>query len=413
MNNNLLTIAAAGSGKTTYLIDEALNKDSSKKILITTYTEANEKEIRKKIIKKKGYIPSNITVQTWFSFLLQHGVRPFQGSINSILFNSDIKGMILVNQKSGVKYQGKFGSVIYKEDTEFEKHYFTKSWKIYSDKISKFAVTCDDASNGNVIDRISKIYSHILVDEVQDLAGYDLEILKFLFKTKTFIFLVGDPRQVTYLTHIESKYKKYRDGRIKDFVSNELGKKVVCEIDENTLKVSHRNNKAICDFSVKLFPEFPKIEPCNCETCRNYSIEHEGVFIIKTANIEEYIEKFKPIQLRWSRNIEVSNKTNVYNFGESKGLTFNRVLLYPTSNMIEWIKDNNYNFTKFVRGKEKKLEGVKDKFYVAITRAKYSVAIVFDYDETKEYDEIIKYNENQPTNILPNRRRKSQNRDPF
>lgn len=391
MNNNSLFIAAAGSGKTTYLIEEALREDSSKKLLITTYTEANESEIRKKIIKKKGYIPSNITIQTWFSFLLQHGVRPFQGFLNDTLFHQDIKGMILVNEPSGIKFIGKFGPVQFKEDTNFKEHYFTKNWKFYSDKISKFINKCNSVSNGSIIDRISKIYDHIFVDEVQDLAGYDLEILKLLFKTDTSIFLVGDPRQVTYLTHLESKYKKYRDGKIKDFVLNELGKKVVCDVDEEKLNESHRNNKTICDFSAKLFTEFPKIEPCTCEACRNYSVENEGIFIIKPTDVDEYICKYKPIQLRWNNKKKVSEKIKVYNFGESKGLTFDRVLIYPTSNMIEWIKDNNYKFTKVIKGKEIKLKGVKEKFYVAITRARYSVAIVYNYKDNEVVSDTQKF----------------------
>jgi len=53
MNNNKLIIAAAGSGKTTYLIEQAL-KVKEENALITTYTEANEEEIRKKFIEKKG-----------------------------------------------------------------------------------------------------------------------------------------------------------------------------------------------------------------------------------------------------------------------------------------------------------------------------------------------------------------------
>lgn len=96
--NNRLLIAAAGSGKTTFLVDEAL-KQKEGKILITTYTQANEEEIRKKIIEKNKVIPENITVQTWFSFLLKHGVRPFQG----VLFEKKIKGLILVNSQSGLK----------------------------------------------------------------------------------------------------------------------------------------------------------------------------------------------------------------------------------------------------------------------------------------------------------------------
>lgn len=46
MSNNKLTIAAAGSGKTTYLIKEALNSRDGR-VIITTYTIANEAEIKK------------------------------------------------------------------------------------------------------------------------------------------------------------------------------------------------------------------------------------------------------------------------------------------------------------------------------------------------------------------------------
>jgi ATP-dependent DNA helicase UvrD/PcrA len=79
-------IAAAGSGKTTFLVKEALGVED-KNVLITTYTEANEAEIKKNIIEEtKGYVPKNITIQTWFSFLLQHGVRPYQSAMNEELW---------------------------------------------------------------------------------------------------------------------------------------------------------------------------------------------------------------------------------------------------------------------------------------------------------------------------------------
>lgn len=102
MSKNRLMIAAAGSGKTTFLVKEALSvKD--KNVLITTYTEANEAEIRKIIVQEtKGYIPENITIQTWFSFLLQHGVRPYQSIMNNELHEKKI-GFHLTEEKSGCK----------------------------------------------------------------------------------------------------------------------------------------------------------------------------------------------------------------------------------------------------------------------------------------------------------------------
>ena len=194
------------------------------------------------------------------------------------------------------------------------------------------------------------------------------------------IFLFGDPRQITYLTHHERKYSKYKDGKIENFIKNELGKKLICEIDNTTLNVSHRNNKEICDFSYKLYSSFPPIHPCSCQECRNYTVEHEGVFLIKENQVKDYINRFNPVILRWDKRVKTENGV-IYNMGESKGKTFDRVLIYPTNEMIKWIENNNKSLKN----------GTRAKFYVAITRARYSVAIIYDYDEAIEYDGLIKY----------------------
>ena len=201
---NRLIIAAAGSGKTTYLVKEALKQQDN--VLITTYTIANELEIRKKFLEINGCVPHNVTIQTWYSFLLQHGVRPFQG----VILNDKINGLILVNSKSGVKYFGKRGPVYYGEE-EYRKFYFSDNMKIYSDKISKFVCRCEEKTGGKVSKRIGRIYSKIYIDEVQDLAGYDLEIIKYLLAIESDVIMVGDPRQVTYHTHNEAKYKNIKN----------------------------------------------------------------------------------------------------------------------------------------------------------------------------------------------------------
>lgn len=78
---NRLILAAAGSGKTQYIINEAI-KITDAKVLITTYTISNTDEIKKRLIRTcGGSIPGNIVVQTWFSFLLQHGIKPFSPSL--------------------------------------------------------------------------------------------------------------------------------------------------------------------------------------------------------------------------------------------------------------------------------------------------------------------------------------------
>lgn len=368
LTNNKLIIAAAGSGKTTFLVEKAL-KQKDGKVLITTYTQANEAEIRKKIIEKNKCIPENVTVQTWFSFLLQHGVRPFQG----VLFKKKIKGLILVNSQSGLKGYNKFKQPIYfSEEKDFEKHYFSNSLKIYSDKLSKFVFRCNEKSNGNVIDRISRIYSHIFIDEIQDLAGYDLELLKLFFNCNSAIQLVGDPRQGTYSTNSAPKNKQFKKAQIVNFFSDKIEN---LEKDDTSLMTNYRCNKPICDLSNKLFPDFQATTSGN-----NIETEHSGVFFIKEQDIEIYLQKFKPLQLRDSKRTKVNEKYSVMNFGEAKELSFDRVLIYPTKPFLEWLKDNNSELADTSRS----------KLYVALTRARHSVAIINNKENLNS--EINHYN---------------------
>lgn len=379
---NKYIIAAAGAGKTTYLVNEAL-KEPGKKILITTYTESNEEEIRRKFLKLNNSIPINVTIQSWYSFLLKDWVKPFQGSFNELLFNYEIRGMLLVNSASGVKYSfekyGKKINVLYSEKDDFLKHYFTSTGKIYSDKISKFSHTANSKTNSAILNRLSLLYDKIYIDEVQDLAGYDLELIKLLFKSKIETELVGDPRQVTYLTHNPDKHRKYTEGNLKNYLLDNCKSLIKDNINETLLNKSHRNNKLICDYSSKLYPTFKITEPCDC--CNNGKTEHTGIFIIKKNDVIKYLEKYNPVQLKWDSRVFINDSYSSMNLGESKGRTYERVIIYPTQGMINWIKNNQSNLEPSTRA----------KFYVGLTRARYSVAIVYDYDNN-DVPDCVKYN---------------------
>lgn len=385
MRNNKLIIAAAGSGKTTYLVRRALDIPSER-VLITTYTEANEGEIRRTIIRLRGYIPANITIQTWFAFLLQHGVRPFQSALDESIHETEI-GFCLSSKKSAQKCgaDGKplvlNGKPIYWGEADFRKFYFTNSFRIHSDKISKFVFTCNSVTKGDVVNRIARVFDYVLIDEVQDLAGYDLELLKLLFQSDSEVLLVGDPRQVTYLTHHSAKHKKYANGNIRGFVEDQLGRNTTCVVDETTLISSHRNNQTICDFSNKLYPTLPASQPCTCDGCRSKASFHEGIFWIAKEEVEEYLHLFQPTQLRWNLKTACSDGCSVMNFGEAKGLSLDRVVIYPTREMKEWILDHDHPLKEETRA----------KLYVAITRARHSVAFVLEAEETGPLEDLCRY----------------------
>lgn len=363
-------IAVAGSGKTSYLVSEAL-KVENENVLLLTFTDSNCDEIKQKIIKKKKFMPSNVFVKTWFSFLLQHGVRPYQSVLDSSLDLIKV-GFFL--------YQGK--SAQYSAEDDVMRHYFTKDMKIYSDKISKFVYKSDQLSFGEVMIRLVRIYPNIFIDEVQDLAGWDLDLLKLLFDGNSRILLVGDPRQAIYDTNDSPKYRKYKGSGIQRFIEEKCVKGS-CLIDVGTLANSHRNNAQICNFSSKLYPELPQANPCDCVECRVHKDSHEGIFLVRKSDIKEYLEEFtETIQLRLNIIIkDVIQNYPAINFGLSKGLSFERVLIYPTVDMQKWIIDHNHDLTSTTRA----------QLYVGITRARYSVGIVYDYDNTLEIEGIKKY----------------------
>ena len=346
MSKNRLITAAAGSGKTTFLVKEAL-KHRTENVLITTYTQANETEIKKKIIDINGCIPENVTILTWFTFLIQHGAKPFQEP----LYSKEIKGLQLVNYQVDR----------YARKENVARYYFNSSNRFYSDKLASFVVECNIGSSGAVIDRISRIYSHVYVDEIQDLAGYDLDIIKLLFESKSDVLLIGDPRQVVYLTHLETRNKKYR-GKIEEYLRYEC-KKIKPEIDTESLNVTFRNNPAICSFSEKLFSDYGSII-----SNQTITTEHDGIYFVRKPHVNAYLEHFRPTQLRWDNRTHIDSKFPVHNMGESKGMEFNRVIIYPTKDITAWLKDNTASLS----------DGARAKFYVAITRAKYSVAIICD-----------------------------------
>ena len=401
-------IAAAGSGKTQFIVNRALEilkNNPSSRILITTYTINNREEIRERFLMLNNkFIPENVSIQTWFSFLLQHGAKPYKYDVLGQDF--DIRGIFFVNERSGKKctkvdpITNKEYPIYWGEKENINKYYFTKDNKIYTDKLSQFVFRCNEKSNRLLISRLSEIYTHIFVDEVQDLAGYDLDLLKLLLESGIKILMVGDPRQVVYKTHYEAKNKSYKDGKIKEFIEAKCNKKKkeICEIDEKTLNNSHRNCQEICDFASSLYRELKKTEPCNdCNPSCHLPNKHSGIFLVKKLDVKNYLETQKQvIQLRNNKNVKTEESHPTFNFGESKGKTFDRVLIYPTKPIVKFLKDWELQKTVQEKGKTeiKNAFSISD-FYVALTRARYSVGIVLDYKEEDVFIEGVqkwKYN---------------------
>ncbi len=250
-------------------------------------------------------------------------------------------------------------SVPYIPEAKTSAHYFLDGRRIYSDKIAKFICECDSRSGGAIMRRLKQRFSHIIIDEIQDMAGYDLELLELMLKSGIPVTFVGDHRQATFATNNAAKNKAFGGPAIiKKF---ELWKKaglVTIEYECHT----HRCNQTIANLGDSFFPTEPKTISRN-----DVLTGHDGVFLVANATVDEYVKRFSPQVLRYSAKSNC-DPHEALNFGESKGLTFERVLIYPHGLARSWLAS----------GKIHHVEKSAAKMYVAVTRARYSVAFVYD-----------------------------------
>jgi DNA helicase II / ATP-dependent DNA helicase PcrA len=201
-DKNTVVVASAGSGKTTYLVKAAIDA-YQEKVLILTYTNENLRQIKDYLIMKCGYVPPHITIQSWFSFLLQDGVRPYQSVMNnrkrvkSIFYYENI---LTAEQRDRLRYIPE----------DLDNHYFTNDNIIYVSKVSKFACRCNEKSGNEIITRLEHIYSFILIDEAQDLEGWDYDLVGYLLNSSIKILLIGDPRQKILDTYHDKKNNQYK-----------------------------------------------------------------------------------------------------------------------------------------------------------------------------------------------------------
>lgn len=342
---NQIIIACAGSGKTTRLVAEALaNRD--RRIAVITYTNNNKREILKRFGERNSGIPKHVDVMTWFEFLLRECARPYQRSKYS---TKRIESLLFVNQKS----------VPYVAEANTEPYYFASGDLIYSDKIAQFVVECEKKSSRAVTKRLGEMYADVFIDEFQDLAGWDLEVVQMLMQSELGVTLVGDPRQHIYSTNQSSKNKQYLGINLVKRVQH-WQKNALCSLEY--MSATRRCSSAICEFSNALWPG---MEPMT--SLRHDKTNHSGVFLVNEHVVASYMKAYSPQVLRYDKRAKTFGYEAV-NFGLAKGLEFGRVLIVPTMPIKQYLQTGDIS----------KLARSREKLHVAVTRAFDSVAFVFN-----------------------------------
>lgn len=341
--------AAAGSGKTTKLAELALDVPE-KRILFTTYTDENTEEIGAALLRMKGLPPRNIDLMPWFTFLLRHCVKPFLWHAG---FDLDfVSGVLLASSQSAQR-----------TSKDSLKHYISPNGKVYTDKLSELALRINERTHDAVLERIGDIYDCCFIDEAQDLSGYDLELIDNMLKFGIRLTMAADQRQSTYHTNNSSKNKKYRELGLSHFLKDR-GLTDLCKIDNQSLSGCHRCNQQILDIANKLYPDFPTANSVRSE--REEDVALPPVHIVLSEDVERYVETWRPAILRSDAKTQVPEEYSPQNFGASKGRTYDRVLIYPTGPIQKWLNNQQEELKPQTRA----------KFYVALTRARYSVGFI-------------------------------------
>lgn len=119
-----------------------------------------------------------VIFKSWYSTLLSEFIKPYQCSLK--LKEKRYK------QEFPVTFPENFVNSIAFYDTEAPpkwynqthvQYYVNKRGDVVPDRTSHLAWLCNEHSSGKVIRRIQEIYSHIFIDELQDYAGWDLEVI--------------------------------------------------------------------------------------------------------------------------------------------------------------------------------------------------------------------------------------------
>ena len=339
MSRNLAIIAAAGARKTQAIIDRALAA-APQRVLITTYTNENLRQLERRIIETEGAVPEHIHLMGWFTFLLSQGIRPYQASV--LDKTGIVRGLNFIHERPP-----------FAKATELVYH-LDRHGDVWRDAASHLMVQANKRSGTAVVRRLEGIYDHIFVDEVQDLVGWDLEVLDLLFGAELDVTVVGDPRQHLFATNNGTKNAKYRGSGMLDWLA---ARTRICEREDR--HESYRCNQDICDFASALFPRYPPMVSKHQELTG-----HDGIHTINRFEVLTYAEQHRPQALRYDKRAKTQGLVAM-NFGISKGSTFDRVLIFPTKPMLEYL--DHKDPTKLKR---------PESLYVAVTRARFSVTFV-------------------------------------
>lgn len=375
--NNEVVFAAAGNGKTYSICKQAKNAVNSGNncILLISYTNEGvrclENEYRK---QNYGVLNDRVVVKSWYSFLLSEFIKPYQCllKLKEKHYNYEYPVTLPENHVTSIAfYESELPPRCFNQT--HVQYFVNRSGDVVPDRTSCLAILCNEHSCGKAVARLEGIYSHVFIDELQDYAGWDLEIIKLLLESQLQVLCVGDYKQATYRTNNSQKNSQYRDEKIRDYFVM-LERKHLCSI--SYANTTRRFNQEICDFINTIHADEDTVispEPIVEQETQPGNV---GVYLVDLKYLNKYCDYYHPVILRYDKKakIDFQHECDVFNYGGAKGTTYERTIIIPVSTTLPFIKEQKHISS----------DQTRSKFYVACTRAKHSVVIAMD--KPKESD---------------------------
>ncbi|MFW0178306.1 AAA family ATPase [Rothia sp. P7208] len=348
---HLLFHMATGAGKTRRIVERCVNnQQGSKRPIVLAFTENGQAELKSRLAAQcpPGQLPH---VMGWYAFLIQHVIKPYL----PVLFP---------NQRiCGFDFHAKLARYTKRENS---RRFFTSNDQLNKCHIEELASLIILAMQGKVQERLARIYCQLIIDEVQDISEYGLDVIRaFLEQEYLQLFMVGDTMQTILNSNTSlNKNKNVASvARINWYTTFQANHPHLLTIEEMSL--TYRSNTEIVSFSNTIMD--PGFGFAPTYSAMTQVTGHDGVFLVKEEDIDTYEREYHPTYIRWDTKSADSLKHLPFmTFGKAKGLEWDRVAIYMTGTMLELLgAEDTYLKPQ-----------TACKFYVGVTRARYSVALI-------------------------------------
>lgn len=328
--------AVAGAGKTTAILND-LQPD--RRSLVLTYTNQNlfslETGIRSRF---DGVVPATIELRTYFSFLYSYCLRPYVSH--------------------GLRDHGLVYGPVPKSAQRISKkelrHFMSSNRYLYGARAGKLVLETNVLRK--VKDSLYKHFDRIYVDEVQDFASNDFNLLLELANSGVSMLCVGDFFQHTFDTSRDGNtrvnlHRKGQEAYLDEF------RKAKFSVDIKTLSRSRRCSSSVCSFITgKLGVDIGSARTDLTEV----------QFLDHVEDIERVYHDPKIVKLFLQEHSLYNCYSN--NWGNSKGLdNYVDVCVVLSKNIMMQLKAGGANKLKPM---------TKNKLYVACSRARGNLYFV-------------------------------------